>query len=165
MVDDLGVTTFGTSAKYLDVLSKTYSSPKSHHSLSTLQQVLSTGSPLKPELFVWVYEHIKSDIMLGSITGGTDICSLFAGHNAALPVYEGEIQCICLGMAIESWSEDGRKLPKGEQGDLVCVKSFPCMPCFFWGDTDGSRYQASYFDKFPGVWQHGDFCECIGCER
>ncbi|KAK4047329.1 hypothetical protein OIV83_005507 [Microbotryomycetes sp. JL201] len=158
MVDDIGVTVFGTSAKYIDVLSKGYE-PKTKHSLASLKQILSTGSPLKPELFSWVYEHIKTDVLLGSITGGTDICSLFAGHNTALPVYEGEIQCICLGMAIESWSDDAKSLPQGEQGELVCVKPFPCMPIFFWGDSkDHARYRSSYFEKFEGVWAHGDFC-------
>ncbi|KAK4055353.1 hypothetical protein OIO90_003191 [Microbotryomycetes sp. JL221] len=158
MVDDVGVTVFGTSAKYIDVLSKGYE-PKEKHSLSTLKQILSTGSPLKPELFSWVYDHIKQDVLLGSITGGTDICSLFAGHNTALPVYEGEIQCICLGMQIESWSDDAKTLPHGQQGELVCAKPFPCMPIFFWGDSkDHARYRSSYFDKFEGVWAHGDFC-------
>lgn len=149
MASDLSITVFGTvrafrsssgssaltvpfqSAKYLDVLAKGYS-PKAHHSLPALKQVLSTGSPLKPELFSWVYEHIKSDVLLGSITGGssllrklrdplmksagTDICSLFGAHNAALPVYEGEIQCIGLGMAVESWSEEAVRVPDGEAG-------------------------------------------------
>lgn len=86
------------------------------------------------------------------------MCSLFAGHNAALPVYEGEIQCIALGMAIEAWGEDGKEVPRGEKGDLVAVQPFPCMPAYFWGDPDGARYRASYFDKFEGVWAHGDFC-------
>lgn len=90
---------------------------------------------------------------------GTDICSLFAGHNVSLPVYTGEIQAINLGMAIESWSEEGVPVKKGETGDLVCVKPFPCMPVFFWGDEDGSKYRASYFEKFEGVWAHGDYCE------
>ncbi|KAM0752422.1 acetoacetate-CoA ligase [Meredithblackwellia eburnea MCA 4105] len=157
MTYDLGVTIFGTSAKYIDVLSKGYV-PKDHHEYPKLKQVLSTGSPLKPELFSWVYDNIKKDLTLGSITGGTDICSLFGAHNTSLPVYRGEIQCLGLGMAVESWSEEGVPVPRGEQGDLVCVKPFPCMPVFFWNDKGGERYRASYFDKFEGVWAHGDFC-------
>ncbi|SCV70166.1 BQ2448_1560 [Microbotryum intermedium] len=180
MADELAVTIFGTSAKYIDVLSKGYA-PNQHFKLAALRQVLSTGSPLKPESFVWVYENIKKDILLGSITGGelsamvwlvslvsgvddcglktgTDICSLFAGHNAMLPVYEGEIQSLGLGMAVESYSEDGKSLPRGKQGELVCTKPFPCMPVYFWNDEGNARYHASYFDKFEGVWAHGDFC-------
>ncbi|SGY15511.1 BQ5605_C013g07389 [Microbotryum silenes-dioicae] len=162
MADELAVSVFGTSAKYIDVLSKGYS-PNQQFELAALRQVLSTGSPLKPESFVWVYENIKKNILLGSITGGTDICSLFAGHNAMLPVYEGEIQSLGLGttyltVAVESYSEDGKSLPRGEQGDLVCTKPFPCMPVYFWNDEGNARYHASYFDKFEDVWAHGDFC-------
>ncbi|KAK4701849.1 acetoacetyl-CoA synthetase, partial [Phenoliferia sp. Uapishka_3] len=157
MASELGITVFGTSAKYIDVLSKGYS-PGAHHPLPSLRQVLSTGSPLASELFHWVYQNIKADINLGSITGGTDICSLFAGHNVTLPVYAGEIQCLGLGMAIESWSEDGVEVPRGTQGDLVCVKPFPCMPAYFWKDEGGKRYHGAYFERFAGVWHHGDFC-------
>lgn len=133
--------------------------PNEHHPLAALEQVLSTGSPLSAERMVWVYAKIKQDLVLGSITGGTDICSLFGAHNAALPVYEGEIQCLGLGMAVEAWDEEGRVVPTGAPGDLVCVKPFPCMPVAFWNDPDGARYRASYFDKFPGIWAHGDYCE------
>lgn len=162
--------------------------PKLHHSLTALKQVISTGSPLKPELFSWVYENIKSDLLLASITGGkltiaicqsrgifidsvfslslsllyclgTDICSLFGAHNASLPVYEGEIQCIGLGMSIQSWSEEGVPVKTGEAGDLICTKPFVCMPVYFWNDTTGERYKSSYFEKFEGVWSHGDFCK------
>lgn len=132
-------------------------------------------------MFEWVYENIKQDMMLASITGGdlpflilcymnqvlnklvinlgTDICSLFGSHNIALPVYAGEIQCIALGMSIQSWSEDGLRMPIGQPGDLVCTKPFVCMPVYFWGDQSGERYRSSYFEKFEGVWAHGDYCK------
>ncbi len=97
---------------------------------------------------------------VGSITGGTDIASLFAGMNSILPVYRGEIQCRCLGMAVESWDDNGKPVKNGSHGDLVCTKPFPCMPVFFWDDKDGSKYRNAYFARFPGVWHHGDFV-CI----
>lgn len=157
MTDDLGVTVFGTSAKYLDVLSKNYI-PKQHHHLTSLKQILSTGSPLRSELYEWVYENIKSDVLLGSITGGTDICSLFASHCVNLPVYSGEIQCLALGMAIESYSEQGQPVEAGVAGDLVCTKPFPCAPIYFWNDEGGKRYRSSYYEAHAGVWTHGDYC-------
>ena len=138
---------FPKSAKYLDVLSKNYV-PKEHHDLSKITQVLSTGSPLTAQLYKWVYDNIGENLILGSISGGTDICSLFAAHNVSLPVYAGEIQCIALGMAVEAWSEDGKAVADGEPGELVCVKPFPCMPVSFFGDEGGVRYHASYFEKF-----------------
>lgn len=125
--------------------------------LDTLKAVYSTGSPLKPESFDFVYEHIKKDIMLGSITGGTDICSLFAGHNAALPVYRGEIQCICLGMNIQAW-HDINKPVYASAADLVCVTAFPCMPVCMYGDgPERAKYKSAYFDVYPHIWYHGDF--------
>jgi acetoacetyl-CoA synthetase len=125
--------------------------------LDTLKAVYSTGSPLKPESFDFVYQHIKKDIMLGSITGGTDICSLFAGHNAALPVYRGEIQCICLGMNIQSWADAGKPV-YAEAADLVCVTPFPCMPVEMYGDgPERAKYKSAYFDVYPNIWYHGDF--------
>lgn len=158
MAQDLGVTIFGTSAKYLDVLSKSYE-PSAHHDLPALRQVLSTGSPLRPDLFDWVYEHVKRDVVLGSITGGTDICSLFGAHNVTTPVYRGEIQCLGLGMAVDSFSDDAQSVKRGEPGELVCTKPFPCAPVFFWGDSDGAKYRASYYERFDHVWAHGDFCQ------
>ncbi|KAF7776145.1 hypothetical protein Agabi119p4_4538 [Agaricus bisporus var. burnettii] len=165
LVDDLGITIFGTSAKYLDQLSKVYC-PRKHHDLSTLRQIYSTGSPLAPSLFDFVYEQIHPNVLLGSITGGTDICSLFAGMNTALPVYRGEIQCRMLGMAIESFSTTGELNPPEEEGELVCLKPFPCMPIGFWplpgygNDDDATtaqlRFQQSYFAEYEGVWYHGD---------
>jgi len=165
LVDRVGITVFGTSAKYIDQLSKVYK-PGEHHELSTLRHIYSTGSPLSPPLYDWVYKNIHPDILLGSITGGTDICSLFAGMCTALPVYRGEIQCRLLGMAVESFSPSGTPTGPGEAGELVCLKPFPCMPVGFWpllgfGTTDAveaakGRYQAAYFSEFKDVWYHGD---------
>ncbi|ORX97489.1 acetoacetate-CoA ligase [Basidiobolus meristosporus CBS 931.73] len=156
MVDTYGITAFGTSAKYIQSLQDVNFKPNEHYKLSTLHSLYSTGSPLKPESFDYVYNCIKSDLCLGSITGGTDICSLFAGANTAASVYRGEIQTRCLGMAIEAW--DGPEKPVfGQSGDLVCVKAFPCMPVYFWNDEDGSKYKGAYFDNYDGVWYHGDF--------
>ncbi|KAH9482673.1 Acetoacetyl-CoA synthetase [Psilocybe cubensis] len=165
LVDDLGITIFGTSAKYLDQLSKGYR-PREHHDLSTLRHIYSTGSPLAPPLYDYVYEHIHPKVLLGSITGGTDICSLFAGMCSALPVYRGEIQCRMLGMAVESFSAAGTLNPPDEPGELVCVKPFPCMPLGFWplpgygteADVEAAlkRFHQSYFSEFEGVWYHGD---------
>ncbi|KAG6821270.1 hypothetical protein H0H93_002380 [Arthromyces matolae] len=161
LVDDLKITIFGTSAKHIDHLSKGYR-PRERHNLSTLRHIYSTGSPLAPHLFDYVYQHIRKDVLLGSITGGTDICSLFAGMCSALPVYRGEIQCRLLGMAVESFSTTGTRCAAGEEGELVCVKPFPCMPLGFWplagyGSTTaveaaGTRYQQAYFSEFEGVW-------------
>ncbi|KAF8913910.1 acetoacetyl-CoA synthetase [Gymnopilus junonius] len=165
LVDDLGITIFGTSAKYLDQLSKYYR-PREHHSLRTLRHIYSTGSPLAPPLFDYVYEHIHSGVLLGSITGGTDICSLFAGMCSALPVYRGEIQCRMLGMAVESFTPTGTPNPPGQSGELVCVRPFPCMPLGFWPlpgfrtevevNAARDRFLQSYFSEFKDVWYHGD---------
>ncbi|KAF9568890.1 acetoacetyl-CoA synthetase [Agrocybe pediades] len=166
LVDQLGITIFGTSAKYLDQLSKQYR-PREHHDLSTLRHIYSTGSPLAPPLFDYVYQHIHPNVLLGSITGGTDICSLFAGMCSALPVYRGEIQCRMLGMAVESFTPTGSVNPPDEAGELVCVRPFPCMPLGFWplagygaadADVKGAqdRFKESYFSEFKDVWYHGD---------
>ncbi|KAJ2520600.1 hypothetical protein H4217_001941 [Coemansia sp. RSA 1939] len=156
LIDSLGVTAFGTSAKYIQSLEDIGYRPIEHHRLDTLRYIYSTASPLKPSNFDFVYEHIKRDVCLSSITGGTDICSLFCGANTSLPVYRGEVQTRGLGMAVESWVGDKQPV-LGESGDLVCVKPFPCMPAFFWGDDDGKRYKAAYFDHYPNIWYHGDF--------
>ncbi|KAF8709107.1 AMP-binding enzyme, partial [Rhizoctonia solani] len=166
MADECKITIFGTSAKYLDQLAKGYK-PREHHDLSSVRHIYSTGSPLAPQQFDYVYEHISKNVLLGSITGGTDICSLFAGMNSSLPVYRGEVQCRMLGMAIESYSSEGSLLPAGETGELVCVKPFPCQPAGFWPlpgyGTDEevskarSRYQDAYFNVFKGIWHHGDY--------
>lgn len=156
LVDEVGITAFGTSAKYIASLEEGGIKPGKECKLTTLKYIYSTGSPLKPESFDYVYRDIKSDVLLGSITGGTDIVSLFACHNTTLPVYRGEIQCRGLGMAVECWNESGKPL-MGYKGDLVCSRAFPCQPVFFWNDKDGSKYRKAYFDQFPGVWYHGDF--------
>ncbi|OBZ76479.1 Acetoacetyl-CoA synthetase [Grifola frondosa] len=165
LVDELGITIFGTSAKYIDQLAKVYK-PAEHHSLATLRHIYSTGSPLAPPLFDFVYQHIRSDVLLGSITGGTDICSLFAGMCAALPVFRGEIQCRLLGMAIEAFTPAGVPAKPDEPGELVCLKPFPCMPVGFWPlpgygteeavEAAKKRYQDAYFSEFKDVWFHGD---------
>ncbi|KAI0352924.1 acetoacyl-CoA synthetase [Trametes cingulata] len=165
LVDDLGITIFGTSAKYIDQLAKVYK-PAEHHSLSTLRHIYSTGSPLAPHLFDFVYEHISPNVLLGSITGGTDICSLFAGMCSALPVFRGEIQCRLLGMAVEAFTPAGTVAAPDEPGELVCTKPFPCIPAGFWplpgyGSPEAvaaaqKRYQDAYFSEFKGVWYHGD---------
>ncbi|KAH7929458.1 acetoacyl-CoA synthetase [Leucogyrophana mollusca] len=165
LVDDLDITIFGTSAKYLDQLSKVYK-PREHHALSSLRHIYSTGSPLAHTLFDFVYEHIHSNVLLASITGGTDICSLFAGMCTALPVFRGEIQCRMLGMAIKTFMPTGVPSGAGEAGELVCVKPFPCMPVGFWplpgfgSEEDvkaaAARYQQAYFSEFKDVWYHGD---------
>ncbi|XP_078599537.1 acetoacetyl-CoA synthetase-like [Branchiostoma floridae x Branchiostoma japonicum] len=158
LVDKIGITILGTGAKWLTVLEEKGVHPALTHDLSSLHSILSTGSPLKPQSFDYVYTKIKKDLLLGSITGGTDIVSLFAGHNCSVPVYKGEIQCRCLGMAVESWNEEGQAV-FGESGELVCTKPFPSMPTVFWNDPEGFKYKKAYFAKFQGVWAHGDFCE------
>lgn len=157
LVDRVKITILGTSAKWLSVLQERDVRPKETHSLKTLHTILSTGSPLKPQCFDYVYKDIKSDLLLGSITGGTDIIACFAGSNWTVPVYRGEIQSCHLGIGLESWSEEGKPV-YGESGELVITKPFPSMPTHFWNDADGSKYHSAYFDKFDGVWSHGDFC-------
>ncbi|KAG0259654.1 hypothetical protein BG011_002505 [Mortierella polycephala] len=156
LVESEKVTAFGTSAKYIQAVQDAGYYPNKHHSLKNLHSLYSTGSPLKPESFDFVYDQIKSNLLLGSITGGTDICSLFASHNAALPVYRGEIQCRALGMKIEAWSAPNSPV-YGASGDLVCSRLFPCMPVYFWDDLGHKKYKSAYFDNYPGVWYHGDF--------
>jgi len=152
------MTLFGTSAKYIDALNKAELDPKSTHDLSTVRLMTSTGSPLVPEGFDYVYDHIKQDICLSSIAGGTDIISCFVGGNPIGPVWRGEIQRRCLGMAVEVYDDSGRPVT-GQKGELVCVKPFPCMPIGFWNDPDGARYRAAYFETYPNIWHHGDFVE------
>jgi len=158
MADAEGVTAFGTSAKYLASLEKAGTRPAQTHRLDTLRTVLSTGSPLSPESFEFVYRDIKSDVCLSSISGGTDIVSCFVLGNPALPVYAGEIQVRGLGMQVEVFDAQGCAIT-GQKGELVCTASFPSMPLGFWNDPDGNRYRAAYFERFPGVWCHGDYAE------
>jgi acetoacetyl-CoA synthetase len=154
--DETGMTHFGTSAKFIDAVKKAGLEPAQTHSLASLRSMLSTGSPLVPESFDFVYEHIKKDICLSSITGGTDIISCFALGNSVLPVYRGEIQCLGLGMDVAAFDEKGKAVV-GEKGELVCRSPFPSMPVGFWNDPDGAKYRAAYFEKYPGVWCHGDY--------
>src|SRR3954469_23938820 len=156
--DAEGMTHFGTSAKFIDALGKTGLKPIETHKLEKLRAVISTGSPLLPEGFDYVYNNVKRDVCLSSVSGGTDIVSCFVLGNPAGPVWRGEIQAKGLGMAVEVYDEQGTPL-RGEKGELVCTKPFPSMPIGFWNDPDGSRYRAAYFEKYPGVWRHGDWCE------
>tara|TARA_B100001179_G_scaffold52660_1_gene35776 strand:+ start:4765 stop:6711 length:1947 start_codon:yes stop_codon:yes gene_type:complete len=158
MVDKLQITHFGTSAKFIDTCRDKGLSPKKTHSLSSLKTIFSTGSPLVEESFDYVYGHIKTNLQLSSISGGTDIISCFAGGNPALPVYRGELQCLGLGMAVLAFDYNGNAL-KNAKGELVCQKAFPSMPIYFWNDKDGQKYHHAYFEKFPGIWYHGDFIE------
>ena len=158
LAEAAGVTTFGTSASYIASCMKAEVEPGDGRDLSQLTAVGSTGSPLAPEGFRWVYEHVGADTWLFSTSGGTDVCTAFVGGCPLLPVYEGELQARALGCAVESWSPDGEPLI-GEVGELVITEPMPSMPIFFWNDPDGERYRESYFDMFPGVWRHGDWIE------
>ena len=151
-----GITHFGTSAKYIDALAKAGLRPGTTHALPAMRVMTSTGSPLAPEGFDYVYSSIKKDIQLSSISGGTDIVSCFVLGCPVLPVRRGEIQARGLGMAVEVFDENGKPVV-GEKGELVCTKPFPSMPVGFWNDPDGTRYRAAYFERFPNVWCHGDF--------
>ncbi|MDH3791839.1 MAG: acetoacetate--CoA ligase [Rhodospirillales bacterium] len=151
-------TLFGTSAKYIDALAKAGLNPGSSHDLSALRTITSTGSPLVPEGFDYVYEHVKSDVCLSSIAGGTDLIACFMAGNPIGPVWRGEIQARCLGMAVEVFDDDGRPV-RGEKGELVCVRPFPSMPVGFWNDPQDLRYKAAYYEKYPNVWCHGDYVE------
>ena len=151
-------THYGTSAKFIDAVAKRGMKPRETHKLDAVRMIISTGSPLVPESYDYVYRDFKKDVCLSSISGGTDIMASFADANAILPVYRGELQCRGLGMDVRVYDEDGRELT-GEKGELVCVKPFPSMPVGFWNDPDGSRYRAAYFSRYPGAWCHGDWCE------
>jgi acetoacetyl-CoA synthetase len=151
-------THFGTSAKFIDALSKRALKPMATHDLSALRMVISTGSPLAPESFDYVYENVKKEVCLASISGGTDIMGAFVDASAVLPVYRGELQCRSLGMAVEVYDEGGNPAV-GKKGELVCTKPFPSMPLGFWNDKGDERYHAAYFAKYPNVWCHGDWCE------
>ncbi len=153
-----GMTHFGTSAKFIDACAKIELKPRATHDLSALRAMFSTGSPLSPESFDYVYRDIKPDLQLASISGGTDIVSCFVLGNPAGPVWRGEIQCAGLGMAVDVVDENARPV-LGEKGELVCTRPFPVMPVGFWNDPDGAKYRAAYFERFPGIWCHGDFAE------
>ncbi|MBI1180561.1 MAG: acetoacetate--CoA ligase [Alphaproteobacteria bacterium] len=155
--DEAGITLFGTSAKFIDACNKAGMEPKRTHSLASVRMIGSTGSPLVPESFDYVYEKIKDDVHLASISGGTDLLSCFVLCSPTLPVWQGEIQAPGLGMAVAILDEDGAPVSDGEKGELVCTKPFPSMPIGFWNDPGDARYLAAYFEKFPGIWCHGDF--------
>ncbi|KAI9813571.1 MAG: hypothetical protein M1826_002484 [Phylliscum demangeonii] len=158
LIDELGITHFGTSAKYLSLQEQAAVMPRPSLAMSKLRAVYSTGSPLAPSTFEYVYRAFGPDLHLASITGGTDILSLFGAPSPISPVYVGEVQVRGLGMAVEAWDPDGHDVTaSGETGDLVCVQPFPSQPAMFWQDPDGELYRASYFARFPGRWLHGDF--------
>ena len=158
MAENEQITIFGTSAKYLATLEKAGVEPAANYGLSALRSILSTGSPLASESFEFVYNKIKRDVCLSSISGGTDIVSCFALGNPLRPVYRGQLQGRGLGMDVRVYGDDGRQV-KGEKGELVCAAPFPSMPVSFWNDPDGEKYTHAYFDYFPGVWRHGDYVE------
>jgi acetoacetyl-CoA synthetase len=152
------VSIFGTSAKYLSAIEKAGFATRDQHALPALRSILSTGSPLAPSSFDYVYRSIKTDVQLASIAGGTDLISCFALGNPLLPVYRGELQCRGLGMKVEIFTADGRSV-RGQKGELVCTVPFPSMPIGFWNDPGGRKYRAAYFERFANVWHHGDYAE------
>jgi acetoacetyl-CoA synthetase len=152
------LTVFGTSARYLQSLEKSGYAPARRHELSSLRAVLSTGSPLAPASFDYVYDAIGNDLQLASMSGGTDIVSCFVLGNPMAPVYRGEVQCRGLGMDVRIFDDQGRSV-RGEKGELVCASPFPSMPIGFWNDPEGAAYRRAYFERFPAVWHHGDFAE------
>ena len=156
--DEEGITVFGTSAKYIDAVSKSGLAPRETNTLSSLRMILSTGSPLAPESFDFVYRSIKENVHLASVSGGTDICGCFVLGVPTLPVWRGEIQGAGLGVAIDVADENGAPLARGK-GELVCRRPFPSMPVMFWNDPDGAKYRKAYFERFDGIWHHGDFAE------
>jgi len=158
LIDSEQISAFGTSAKYLAALEHAHVQPRLSHRLDSLKLLLSTGSPLSPESYDYVYREFKADLCLASMSGGTDICSCFVIGNPVLPVRRGQIQCKSLGMAVEVWDANGQALI-GEKGELVCTRHFPAMPLGFWHDAQGKRFRAAYFSQYPGVWAQGDYAE------
>ena len=158
LIDAEAIAIFGTSAKYIDSCDKGGLTPRSTHRLGSLKAILSTGSPLLPQSFDHIYRDWKADVHLASISGGTDICACFLGGAPTLPVRRGELQAALLGLDIAAFDADGHPI-EGVSGELVCRNAHVSMPVAFWGDADGSRYEAAYFSRFPGVWAHGDFVE------
>ncbi len=152
------MTMFGTSAKYIDAIRKAGLEPRRTYRLDAMGTMCSTGSPLAPEGFDYVYAAVKEDMCLASISGGTDLVSCFALGNPIAPVWRGELQCRGLGMRVEVWDEDGHPV-RETKGELVCTAPFVTMPLFFWNDPDGAKYHSAYFERFPGVWCHGDWAE------
>lgn len=156
LIDQHQITIFGTSPKFLSICEEIKYTPKRNNQLSSLRTILSTGSPLSIENFKWVYENVKDNVQLSSISGGTDIISCFMLGNPLLPVYAGEIQCRGLGMKVEVYNEKGKPVFE-QKGELVCTKPFPSMPIYFWNDPEMKKYSSSYFEFYPGIWRHGDY--------
>ena len=156
LADSARINVFGTSAKFIDACDKAGLEPARTHSLASVDTILSTGSPLRPEGFDYVYERVKADVCLASMSGGTDLIGCFVGGNPTGPVWRGEIQAPALGMKVEVFDDDGASLDRGK-GELVCTAPFPSMPIGFWADPDGAKYHAAYFDTYPNVWRHGDY--------
>ena len=158
LAEAAGINVVGTSAKFIDACEKAELAPVQTHDLSALDTILSTGSPLKPEGFDYVYAKVKRDVCLASMSGGTDLIACFVGGNPMAPVWRGEIQARALGMRVEVFDDAGTSV-RGAKGELVCTASFPSMPIGFWHDPDGAKYHAAYFDVYPNVWRHGDYVE------
>ncbi len=156
--EEYGFSHFGTSAKYIDSIKKSGYRPMEKHSFPHLRMVLTTGSPLLPESFDFIYEAVKPNIQVASISGGTDILGCFLAGNPTQPVVRGELQCAVLGMAVAAFDDAGQQIKEG-RGELACTKPFPSMPIYFWNDADGQKYKQAYFDRYPNVWYHGDFLE------
>ncbi len=156
LAETTGINHFGTSAPYIVSCMKKELSPGKQFDLSALRSIGSTGSPLPPEAFGWVYEHIKKDVWLTSMSGGTDVCTAFVGGCPILPVYQGEIQCVALGCDLHAFDEEGKEV-KDEVGEMVIIQSMPCMPVYLWNDPDYTRYLESYFEMYPDIWRHGDW--------
>jgi acetoacetyl-CoA synthetase len=156
LIDELGINIFGVGAKLIESAESRNLKPKLSHNLNSLGTILTTASPLLPESFDYIYHSIKKDVQVSSISGGSDIVSCFALGNPMLPVYRGELQCIGLGMNVKVFNGEGKSMVM-EKGELVCASPFPSMPIYFWNDPTGEKYQAAYFEKYPGVWAHGDY--------
>jgi acetoacetyl-CoA synthetase len=156
--DETGMTLFGTSAKFIDAIAKAGCEPTASHRLDSVRTIVSTGSPLVPESFDFVYTRVKRDVHLASVSGGTDIVGCFVGGNPIGPVWRGEIQARLLAMAVEVFDDHGRPV-RQQKGELVCTRPFPSMPVGFWNDPDGRKYHAAYFERYPSVWHHGDYVE------
>jgi acetoacetyl-CoA synthetase len=158
LIEQEQITVFGTSAKFISMIEKMGIKPKEEFNLESLRCILSTGSPLVPKNYDYVYKQVKKELQLCSISGGTDIISCFALGNPLLPIYKGELQCLGLGMAMEIFDEEGHCILQ-KRGELVCTSPFPSMPVRFWNDPQNEAYHRAYFERFPGVWTHGDFAE------
>ncbi|MDF1797145.1 MAG: acetoacetate--CoA ligase [Coxiellaceae bacterium] len=158
LIDEFDISVFGIGAKYIEAIARRHLSPKDSHKLSSLKSILSTGSPLLPESFDYIYEHFPTNVRVSSISGGSDIVSCFALGCPIIPVYRGELQCRGLGLAVDVYNEQAQPI-KQQKGELVCTKPFPAMPICFWNDPTGERYHNAYFNRFDNIWAHGDYAE------